>query len=137
MKFEMIYFEIKSLFFSLMKRTKNQGWGMVVKAQISILWEISLRSALFCSLLNSLILPVIFCEASDKNLAFQFANKTQQSQGRKGIMNWGLWFMNEINLSWILKWYLLKLNLCSFPWWKEPKIKASGWLLKIKRSNEF
>jgi uncharacterized protein (DUF2062 family) len=73
------------MFFSLMKRTKNQGCGMVVKAQISILWEISLRGALFCSLLNSLILSVIFCEASDKSLAFQFANKTQQSQGRKGL----------------------------------------------------
>ena len=70
---------------------------MVVKAQISILWEISLRGALFCSLLNSLILSVIFCEASDKPLAFQFANKTQQSQGQKLILNWGLWFMNEIN----------------------------------------
>jgi hypothetical protein len=32
-KFEMMYFEIKSLFFSLMKRTKNQGGGMVVKNQ--------------------------------------------------------------------------------------------------------
>ena len=37
--FEMIYFEIKSLFFSLMKRTKNQGFGIVVKAQISIFHE--------------------------------------------------------------------------------------------------
>jgi hypothetical protein len=46
---------------------------MVVKAQISEL------------LMISLILPVIFCEASDKPLAFQFANKTQQSQGQKII----------------------------------------------------
>jgi hypothetical protein len=80
-----------------MKRTKNQGFGIVVKAQISISYEISLRGALFCSLLNSLILSVIFCEASDKPLAFQFANKTQQSQGRKLILNWELEFMNEIN----------------------------------------
>ena len=86
--FEMFYFEMKSLFFSLMKRTKNQGFGMVVKAQISITYEISLRGALFCSLLNSLILSVIFCEASDKPLAFQFANKTQQSQGQRLIVNW-------------------------------------------------
>jgi hypothetical protein len=35
-----------------------------------------------------LILPVIFCEASDKSLAFQFALKTQQSQGQKVIWNW-------------------------------------------------
>ena len=34
--FEMIYFKMKSLFFSLMKRTKNQGCGIVVEAQISI-----------------------------------------------------------------------------------------------------
>ena len=27
LEFEIIYFEIKSLFFSLMKRTKNQGDG--------------------------------------------------------------------------------------------------------------
>jgi hypothetical protein len=32
-----MYFEVESLFFSLMKRTKNQGCGIVVKAQISIL----------------------------------------------------------------------------------------------------
>ena len=86
--FEMFYFEMKSLFFSLMKRTKNQGFGMVVKAQISITYEISLRGALFCSLLNSLILSLIFCEATDKPLAFQFANKTQQSQGQRSILNW-------------------------------------------------
>ena len=85
--------EMKSLFFSLMKRTKNQGFGSVVKAQISILWVISLRGALFCSLLNSLILSVIFCEATDKSLAFQFANKTQQSQGQRKlwIMIFGIW----------------------------------------------
>ncbi len=81
---------MKSLFFSLMKRTKNQGFGIVVKAQISISYEISLQGALFCSLLKSLILPVIFCEASDKPLAFQFANKTQQSQGRGKIIDLGL-----------------------------------------------
>jgi hypothetical protein len=31
---------------------------------------------------EKLILSVIFCEASSKSLAFQFANKTQQSQGQ-------------------------------------------------------
>jgi hypothetical protein len=34
--FEIVYFEMRSLFFSLMKRTKNQGCGIVVEAQISI-----------------------------------------------------------------------------------------------------
>ena len=33
--FETIYFEMRSLFFCLIKRTKNQGFGIVVKAQIS------------------------------------------------------------------------------------------------------
>ena len=82
-EFEMIYFEMESLFFSLMKRTKNQGCGIVVKALFSISCEISLRCALFCSLLNSLILSVIFCEATDKPLAFQFIHKTQQFQCQK------------------------------------------------------
>jgi hypothetical protein len=81
---------MESLFFCLIKRTKNQDFGMVVKAQSSVFIKIFAPSALFCSLLNSLILSVIFCEASDKPLAFQFANKTQQSQGQKGIMNYGL-----------------------------------------------
>ena len=80
-----ISFEMESLFFSLMKRTKNQGCGIVVKARISISCEISLRGALFCSLLKSLILSVIFFEASDKPLAFQFTNKTQQSQGQRQL----------------------------------------------------
>ena len=75
-----------------MKRTKNQGCGIVVKAQILELMMISLRSALFCSLLNSLILSVIFYEASNKSLAFQFVHKNQQSQGRK---NYRFRIMNE------------------------------------------
>jgi hypothetical protein len=79
---------MESFFFSLMKRTKNQGCGIVVKAQFLELLMISLRSALFCSLLNSLILSVIFYEASNKSLAFQFVHKNQQSQGRRKIWIW-------------------------------------------------
>jgi hypothetical protein len=41
----------------------------------------SMRFILFAPEL--LILSVIFCEASSKNLAFQFVHKTQQSQGQK------------------------------------------------------
>jgi hypothetical protein len=40
MNFDLVYgfiIQRKSLFFSLMKRTKNQGCVIVVKAQISIL----------------------------------------------------------------------------------------------------
>jgi hypothetical protein len=51
--FKMVLTEMKSLFFSLMKRTKNQGCGIVVKAQHSDFLKISLRGALFCSLLKS------------------------------------------------------------------------------------
>ena len=39
--FETIYFEMRSLFFCLIKRTKNQGFGIVVKAQISIFTKVS------------------------------------------------------------------------------------------------
>ena len=41
----------------------------------------SMRFILF--LPEKLILSVIFCEASDKSLAFQFTNKTQLSQGQR------------------------------------------------------
>jgi hypothetical protein len=46
-EFEMIYFEMKFLFFSLMKRTKNQGFGIVVKAQLSIFIEDFCSEALY------------------------------------------------------------------------------------------
>ena len=44
---------------------------------------------------EKLILEVICCAASSKSLAIQFANKSQQSQGQKGIWNWKLGFMNK------------------------------------------
>ena len=74
---------MESLFFSLMKRTKNQGCGIVVKAQYSDFLNIfaSMRFILFAP--EMLILSVIFCEATDKSLAFQFVHKTQQSQGQR------------------------------------------------------
>ena len=43
----MIYFEMESLFFCLIKRTKNQGFGIVVKARISILFVDSRSEALY------------------------------------------------------------------------------------------
>ena len=49
-----------------------------------------------------LILSVIFCEATVKSLAFQFTNKTQQSQGQKLIRNLGVR---------IYEWPKLKLRL--------------------------
>ena len=85
--FETIYFEMKSLFFCLMKRTKNQGFGIVVKAQISNFLE-DFRSERFILFTpEMLILSVICYAASDKSLAFQFAIKTQQSHGQKKIVN--------------------------------------------------
>ena len=41
-----------------------------------------------------LILSVIFCEASDKSLAFQFVHKTQQSQGQKDDAELGVMIYN-------------------------------------------
>jgi hypothetical protein len=43
---------MKSLFFSLMKRTKNQGCGIDFKAQLSDLLKIFASSALFYSFLK-------------------------------------------------------------------------------------
>jgi hypothetical protein len=46
--FKRIWIEMYSLFFSLMKRTKNQGCGIVVKAQFfGIYWRLSLRALYF------------------------------------------------------------------------------------------
>ena len=80
-----------------MKRIKNQGCGIVVKAQYSDFLKIFAWMRFILIAPEMLILSVIFCEASDKILAFQFTLKTQQSQGRKGIMNYGLWFINDRN----------------------------------------
>ena len=72
---------------------------MVVKAQYSDFLKIfaSRRFILFAP--EMLILSVIFCEATDKSLAFQFVHKIQQSQGQRWfwIVIYGLWFMDEIN----------------------------------------
>ena len=74
---------MEPLFFSLMKRTKNQGFGMVVKAQFSVFIEDSRSERFILFAPETLILSVIFCEATDKSLAFQFVHKTQQSQGQR------------------------------------------------------
>jgi hypothetical protein len=62
-----------------MKRTKNQGCGIVVKALFSIVGDF--RFILFAP--ETLIFPVICCAASAKSLAFQFTLKTQQFQGQR------------------------------------------------------
>jgi hypothetical protein len=57
---------MKSLFFSLMKRTKNQGCGIVVKAQFSVFIEDSRFMRFILSPPEKLILPVICYAASEK-----------------------------------------------------------------------
>jgi len=49
-----------------MKRTKNQGWGIVVKAQFSVFIEDSRFERFILSPPEKLILPVICCAASEK-----------------------------------------------------------------------
>ena len=56
-----------SLFFSLMKRTKNQGGGIVVKAQFSDFLEFFAPRRFILFAPEILILSVIFCEASVKH----------------------------------------------------------------------
>ena len=93
MNYRRISTEMKSLFFSLMKRTKNQGCGMVVKAQISnFFWRFSLRALYFVRSRKADFVGD-FCEASDKSLAFKFVHKTQQSQGQRWfwIVIYDLW----------------------------------------------
>jgi len=51
--FKKIFTEMGSLIFCLIKRTKNQGCGMIVKAQHSDFLKIIAPSALFCSLLKN------------------------------------------------------------------------------------
>jgi hypothetical protein len=55
---------------------------IVFKAQLPDFLKIfaSMRFILFAP--EMLILSVIFCEASDKSLTFQFTNKNKQSQGQ-------------------------------------------------------
>jgi hypothetical protein len=68
---------MKSLFFCLIKRTKNQGFGIVVKAQFSVFIEDFRFERFILCPPEMLILSVIFCKATDKSLAFQFTLKTQ------------------------------------------------------------
>jgi hypothetical protein len=75
--------EMKSLFFCLIKRTKNQGCGIVVKAQFSVFIEDFRFERFILCPPERLILSVICCAATVKSLAFQFTLKTQHSQGRR------------------------------------------------------
>jgi hypothetical protein len=65
-----------------MKRTKNQGCVIVVKAQFSdVIGDFRFERFILIAP-ETLILSVICCAASDKSLAFQFTLKTQQFQGQ-------------------------------------------------------
>jgi hypothetical protein len=57
---------MESLFFCLIKRTKNQGCGIVVKAQFSdVIGDFRFEHFILIAP-EILILSVIFCEAADK-----------------------------------------------------------------------
>ena len=75
------WFEMKSLFFCLIKRTKNQGCVIVVKAQNSNFLEIfaPMRFILFTPEFADFVGDLL--QSFRQNLAFQFVHKTQQSQG--------------------------------------------------------
>jgi len=75
---------MKSLFFCLIKRTKIKASGLLLKRRSRFFFK-DFRSERFILFTpEMLILSVICYAASDKNLTFQFAIKTQQSQGQKG-----------------------------------------------------
>ena len=65
---------MKSLFFSLMKRTKNQGDGIVVKAQISVFY-VGYRFERFILFApEMLILSVIFLKIQQFQVREKVAN---------------------------------------------------------------
>ena len=74
---------MESLFFSLMKRTKNQGGGMVVKAQFSVFIEDSRSERFILCPPERLILSVIFCKATVKSLALVRFKTTHSSLNQK------------------------------------------------------
>ena len=81
--FKRILIEMESLFYSLMKRTKNQGGGIVVKAQFSDFLNIFASSRFILFAPERLILSVIFCEATDKSLALARFKTTHSSLNQK------------------------------------------------------
>ena len=81
---------MKSLFFCLIKRTKIKAVGLFLKRDFSNFLLIFAPKRFILFTPEMLILSVIFCEASCKSLAFQFAIKTKQSQGQ--IDNYKLGF---------------------------------------------
>ena len=81
--FKMVLTELESLFFCLIKRTKNQGFGMVVKAQFSDFLKIIAPRRFILFAPERLILSVIFCEASNKSLALVCFKTTHSSLNQK------------------------------------------------------
>ena len=126
----MIYFEMKFLFFSLMKRTKNQGFGFVVKAHISIFfWNYRFEALYFVHSWKCW-----FCRWSAAQLppkVSHFSSFTKSNNPKaKGHSELGEKICKWNKLVVFFRWFILKSVLCSFAWSKEPKIKASGLLLK-------
>ncbi len=86
--------------FAWSKEPKIKAVGLLLKRRFRFFLRIFPPRRFILFTPEMLILSVICCAASSKNLAFQFVNKTQQSQGQRLIWNWELWFNYEINLSW-------------------------------------
>ena len=72
--FEMIYFERKSLFFCLIKRTKIKASGLLLKRKSRMFSEDSRSEGLYFFSPEMLILSVICCAATSKSLVSQIQN---------------------------------------------------------------
>ena len=96
----MFYFEMKSLFFCLIKRTKNQGFGIVVKAQISIFsWDFRSEALYFVrSWKADFVGDLLRSFLQKSSISVRSQNPTIPRP--KVILNWELGFVNEIDLSW-------------------------------------
>ena len=103
MLFKRIWFEIESLFFSLMKRTKNQGWGIVVKAQYSDFLKIFAprRFILFAPEIADFVGDLLRSFRQTSSVSVRSQNPTIPRPEK--IMNYGLWFINYWNENCALK----------------------------------
>ncbi len=86
---------------------------------------------------ETLILSVIFCEASDKILALLFTNKNKQNQGQNDIWELSLMVCDWIKLSTSLNRVDIEMESLFFSLIIAPKIKAVWWLDGCKTANCF
>ena len=125
---------MESLFFCLIKRTKNQGCVIVFKAQIFVMYGDYLFERFILFAPEMLILSVICCAASSKSLAFQFANKTQQSQGQKGYSELGDTIYKRNKFDVILRGFIFYIKSLFFSLMKRTKNQGFGIVIKAQIS---